>query len=216
MLVRTRKCYREEQIAKRYGLDPKAVHHVIYVEGECMRALECGDLSWGAYRDASLKRLSRMGARLEDDAPKYIERIWREHLQEPIPQVTRLWMGMRPHISIVSASNIDAQSYACGVVPHPMVANLFHHHTHSFQLGRRKGDKDYFQKLRKQLGAAPEECFFVDDLAEHVQAAQDNGIAAFHLDRVDMATLCELKAHLVEAGIPDDWVAGGNESILHC
>lgn len=216
VLVRTRKFYREEQIAKRYGLDQEAVRQVIYFEGERMRALECGDLSWRAYRDASLKCLSRMGARLNEDAPAHFTSVWRELLQEPILPVVRLWMGMRQHLNIVSASNIDAQSYEGGVAPHPMVANLFHHHTHSYRLGRRKGDADYFVKLRRQLGAQPEQCFFVDDMPEHVAAARSHGIPSFCFDKIDAATICELKARLVEAGVPSEFVTGSSFSFARC
>lgn len=216
VLVRTRKFYREEQIAKRYSLDQEEVRQVIYFEGERMRALECGDLSWRAYRDASLKRLSRMGARLNEDAPVHFASVWRELLQEPILPVARLWMGMRSHLSIVSASNIDSQSYDSGVAPHPMIANLFHHHTHSYRLGRRKGDPDYFVKLRKQLGAKPEQCFFVDDLPEHVEMARADGIPSFCFDTIDAATIGALKARLVEAGVPSEFVTGSSFITARC
>lgn len=216
VLVRTRKCYREEQIAKRYGLGQEEVRQVIYYEDERMRALECGDLSWGAYCDASLKRLSRMGARLNEDAPVHFASVWREFLQEPILPVVRLWMGMRQHLNIVSVSNIDSQSYESGVAPHPMVANLFDHHTHSYRLGRRKGDPDYFIKLRKQLGAKPEQCFFVDDMPEHVAAAQAHGILSFCLDTIDAATIGELKARLVEAGVPNEFVTNSSFDLARC
>ncbi|MEK7072951.1 MAG: HAD-IA family hydrolase [Patescibacteria group bacterium] len=216
VLVRIRRFHREEQLAKRYGLDQQEVRQVVYFEGERMRAFERGDVPWHVYREVTLQRLAQIGAQLEPDAPAHFTRIWRELLQEPILPVARLWMALGRHMNIVSASNIDSQSYESGVAPHPMVANLFHHHTHSYRLGRRKGDPDYFIKLRRQLGAQPEQCFFVDDMPEHVTAARAHGIPSFCFDKIDAATICELKARLIEAGVPSEFVTGSSFNFAPC
>lgn len=216
VLVRIREFHREEALARRYGLDQAQVREAIYFEDGRMQAFERGELPWRDYRIATLRRLQRMGAQLEDDAVEHFTRVWGELLQEPILPVARLWMALRRHMNIASVSNIDSQSFEAGVEPHPLVANVFHHHTHSFQLGRRKGDADYFPALHGVLGGRPEQWFFVDDKEEHVDAARRHGIPSFHLDRVDTATICELKARLVEAGVRSEWVSGESESVLRC
>lgn len=53
----------------------------------------------------------------------------------------------------------------------------------SATLGLRKPDPRAFAAVARDLGVSRSACVFVDDLAEHVQAARASGMRAFLLDR---------------------------------
>ncbi len=54
----------------------------------------------------------------------------------------------------------------------------------SAHLGRKKPDKEFFEKILTKLHVAPEEVLFWDDAEENVQAAQELGIHAEHFSSV--------------------------------
>ena len=48
----------------------------------------------------------------------------------------------------------------------------------SYQIGARKPEPEIYRHVLGQLGVAGEDCFFVDDLPENVEAARSHGINA--------------------------------------
>ena len=66
----------------------------------------------------------------------------------------------------------------------------------SHEQGVKKPDKEAFLNMLKKIGARPNECIFVDDMQENVDAAKRLGITA-----VRFTTLAKLKDDLARLGI---------------
>lgn len=50
----------------------------------------------------------------------------------------------------------------------------------SYQIGSRKPHPDIYRHALTELGAKGDQCFFIDDLAENIEAARAVGINAYH------------------------------------
>ena len=79
----------------------------------------------------------------------------------------------------------------------PNVLDLFDDRVLSHEVGFRKPDENIFRVALERAGIAAEECFFVDDIEEYVEAAGRLGIRAIHFQGAG-----DLKRRLGIAGDP--------------
>ena len=74
------------------------------------------------------------------------------------------------------ASNTDVLHYARSLEVQEAL-RLFDYALLSYELGLCKPDPEFFRSGLERLAISPEECVFIDDRKENVEAAQTLGIA---------------------------------------
>ena len=65
----------------------------------------------------------------------------------------------------------------------------------SHEMGSRKPEEAFYQKVLKERGLNPEDCFFVDDREENIEAAKALGIKTWHFN-AKKDSVQKIKAHL--------------------
>lgn len=78
---------------------------------------------------------------------------------------------------------------------YPML-RFFHDHVLSFKVHALKPDAAIYRAAVERAGCRPEECFFTDDIAENVEAAQREG-----LDAVVFESPSQLREEMARRGI---------------
>ncbi len=71
---------------------------------------------------------------------------------------------------------------------------------YSFDVGVRKPEKEIYEIAMQRANANPQECFFIDDLLENIQAAKQIGIEGIHFISSE-----QLKQELVHLGIINEY-----------
>lgn len=133
--------------------------------------------------------------------------------------------GTRPDYDALVAAASDIFEINCGVVPivaqlaqaghrmgvlsntcrshwehclsrYTIVAEAFSVHTLSFEVGACKPDAAIYQAAAEAAGVAPEEIFFVDDIADNVA-----GAAAAGFDAVQYTSAAQVAADLRRRGV---------------
>lgn len=77
---------------------------------------------------------------------------------------------------LVLASNTNELHYGQIREKFPEVLDLFNAQVLSFQIKRRKPDSEFFKRCITEAACRPEECVYVDDRAEFVKKAQEEGM----------------------------------------
>ena len=67
---------------------------------------------------------------------------------------------------------------------------------YSFDVGFRKPEKEIYEIAMQRANTKPQECLFIDDLLENIQAAKQIGIEGIHFRSSE-----QLKQDLVHLGI---------------
>jgi putative hydrolase of the HAD superfamily len=96
------------------------------------------------------------------------------------PGATALLARLAPRCRLASVSNTNDLHWARFDAEWSLPA-CFHANFPSYQVGKLKPDRDYFEHVLAELGAAPERVLFVDDNRINVDAAASLGIVARHV-----------------------------------
>ena len=115
----------------------------------------------------------RLGLNIE--ANRFFD-IWRSVIQ-PNEGIAGLVEGLRGRYRLAVGSNTDVLHYKRSLEVQPALRH-FDEALLSYELARCKPDVDFFRLGLDRLSATPEECFFIDDREDNVEAADSLGITA--------------------------------------
>ncbi|MBI2142206.1 HAD-IA family hydrolase, partial [Candidatus Woesearchaeota archaeon] len=73
-----------------------------------------------------------------------------------------------------SATYFEGRTSQLGIFP------LFDAVTTSFQTGLMKPDRRMYEDIARKLGASPEQCLLIDDIAEYAEEARQIRMKAIH------------------------------------
>jgi FMN phosphatase YigB (HAD superfamily) len=136
--------------------------------------LESGRISADAFLDRASVALAYRGERSE------LVRAWQE-IFEPIEKTHRLVDGLAsrfPLYLLSNTNNLHAE-YFMGEYP---VFRRFKDRVFSHEAGLMKPDPGIYRHALEKFGLEAGEAFFVDDLAENVEAARGEGIQSHQYD----------------------------------
>lgn len=102
-------------------------------------------------------------------------------------------------LETAALSNTNAEHWA-RISAYPTVMRI-RHHLPSHRLGLHKPDHSIYRRAEQQLGYAPDQIVFFDDIKENVEAARDVGWHAHHIDPA-ASPGDQIGASLREYGIP--------------
>lgn len=91
-------------------------------------------------------------------------------------------------VELITASNIDLMRFL--YVKQTGALQCFERFGLSYEMKTRKPDPAFFEKLLGLTGSRKEECLFVDDRAENVEAAAAFGLTAVRYDQLQHDTFC--------------------------
>jgi len=169
-----------EQIGRVTGLPAQEVRQRLFEDG-LIREYELGRVS----TQEGLGHLSRRlgNCDLEELHRAACDIFW---LNESIvPVIERLSSDGWP---LVMVSNVN-EAHMRWIDERFPVVRHFKLRALSFEVGSRKPDAGIYMAAAKLAGAEPAECFFTDDIAEHIEAARRLGFDAWQFK--DTAGLVE-------------------------
>jgi len=103
--------------------------------------------------------------------------------------------GLAARYRLVLLSNTNAIHFAMIREHYPMLRH-FHDRILSYEVRAMKPRREIYQAALECCGCPPEECFYIDDIAAYVEAAQRLGI-----DAVQFESLAQLERELKARGI---------------
>lgn len=179
------------ELSERHGLPRSSVFETLY-RTETWRDIERGVGDPEAWR-------ARAHAELETRAGKTLPALheeWRLS-QRPIAANLALVERLRPPYLVSVLSNADA-SLRRRLVDEMRIHHLFDDIVCSAEVGMAKPEVEIFRLAAARLGVAPDECVFVDDWDQNVDAARAVGMTAicYRQDKGD-----DLGALLAAAGV---------------
>lgn len=119
----------------------------------------------------------------------------------PIPSTFRLIKALKPVYKLGLLSNTNEWHYEYGIKP-VEVYPLFDAVTLSFQVKAMKPDERIYRDALSKLHCSPEECVYIDDLQENVDAAAALGITGIRYTN-HAALIDGLRTVGVATGEPD-------------
>lgn len=169
----------------------------VLVDFEFVKQLEgiaagCGKpVEWPTERDEEMQDAVERG-RIDDAAfVAYLNEA--KGLSWQVDDLVAIWRGTYTRNAVGWGLLQDAVR---ADIPVYLLSNLAHHHTRalegnwsgffddvtgrffSYELGCSKPDPEIYRQVLDRLGARGEQCFFIDDMAENVEAARAEGIEA--------------------------------------
>src|SRR5262249_41225688 len=137
------------------------------------RGYECGELDDRQFFDAIQATLGRD---VELDFDTFSE-WWGDVFWEN-RDVVELFREIQDQVTLVMLSNTNNLHMANVREHYPDLLNLFQDHILSFREGRLKPAPDLFYRAMGAAGpnVRPEECLYIDDVAEFVSAAEKLGM----------------------------------------
>lgn len=149
---------------------PKEVQRILGGSG-LPKKYESGEISSAEFFETTC-RLLDMRVTYE----KFAE-VWGE-IFAPDPLVPEsLLTSLRERHRMVLLSNTNDMHFTIAQRRYPLLRH-FHEFVLSYQVGAMKPDARIYQLAIAAAGCAAQECFFVDDLPENVDAARHEGIDA--------------------------------------
>jgi glucose-1-phosphatase len=113
----------------------------------------------------------------------------------PVPENHELIRRLKPHYKLGLLSNTSKWHYEHAIRPVD-VFPLFDAVTLSFEVQALKPSPAIYYDMLRKLDSRPEECVYIDDLAENVTAAAGTGMHAIHYHSPG-----QLRRSLTEFGI---------------
>jgi HAD superfamily hydrolase (TIGR01509 family) len=111
------------------------------------------------------------------------EEAWLEPYSGPMPGIAALLAEVAKEHRLVLLSNVDGYYWPVVRAMQPELG-YFDEVLLSCELGLAKPDAEIFHRASDAAGAAPGECFFVDDTLVNVEAARALGFQAHHFTGV--------------------------------
>jgi putative hydrolase of the HAD superfamily len=111
---------------------------------------------------------------IPDDKMREIISLWKENWKMD-PEMIVIAKNLSKKYTIAVLSNVDKLStemYKDDLT----IINFIKHQFRSFELGLIKPEREIYEYTLKKLNTNPEECIFIDDKEENVNAANKLGI----------------------------------------
>ncbi|MGA9623254.1 MAG: HAD family phosphatase [Bryobacteraceae bacterium] len=121
-------------------------------------------------------------------------KLWSGIFTDPlIPEA--MLEGLAARYKLLLLSNTNAIHFEMIRENYPLLRH-FHERILSYEMHAMKPRREIFQAALERCGCRPEECFYTDDIAAYVEAAQRLGI-----DAVRFESLAQLERELKARGI---------------
>lgn len=167
---------------------PKEVQRILGGSG-LPKKYESGEVSSAEFFDTTC-RLLDMNVTYE----KFTQ-VWGEiFAPEPLVPETLL-TSLRARHRLILLSNTNDMHFTLAEQRYPLLRH-FDEYILSYKVGAMKPEPRIYQQAIAAAGCAASECFFVDDLAENVEAARRAGI-----DAALFTSLAQLRSDLAARGI---------------
>jgi putative hydrolase of the HAD superfamily len=168
-----------------------------YAAGEIRRRIAASDLverfETGLIEPLDFgAQLSRILA-LDMDYADFCK-LWSSIFTDPLVPEAML-EGLAARYRLVLLSNTNAIHFETIRENYPLLRH-FHERILSYEVHAMKPRPEIFQAALERCGCPPEECFYTDDIAAYVEAAQRLGI-----DAVQFESLAQLERELKARGI---------------
>ena len=187
VLVLTRWDRVTQPLAKLSGLSPEGVLEEI-VSGDAYYPFMRGEFDqWEFHR--------RLSEQLKMDlSPERLFEIW-PNIIIPNGEINTLIEMLKRRYRLVIGSNTDVLHHRRCIEVQEALQH-FDDALVSYELGCCKPDAAFFRRGLEKLSASPEECVFIDDRKENVDAAQSQSIAT-----IQYSSVSQLESDLARMGI---------------
>ena len=108
--------------------------------------------------------------------------------------------ALNKQYSIWLLSNTNPKHIQDEIEKRYLFPSLVNGAVYSFDVGVRKPEKEIYEIAMQRANANPQECLFIDDLLENIQAAKQIGIEGIHFISCE-----QLKQELVHLGIINEY-----------
>ena len=108
--------------------------------------------------------------------------------------------ALNKQYSIWLLSNTNPKHIQDEIEKRYLFPSLVNGAVYSFDVGVRKPEKEIYEIAMQRANANPQECLFIDDLLENIQAAKQIGIEGVHFISTE-----QLKQELVHLGIINEY-----------
>ena len=108
--------------------------------------------------------------------------------------------ALNKQYSIWLLSNTNPKHIQDEIEKRYLFPSLVNGAVYSFDVGVRKPEKEIYEIAMQRANANPQECLFIDDLLENIQAAKQIGIEGIHF-----ISSGQLKQELVHLGIINEY-----------
>ena len=108
--------------------------------------------------------------------------------------------ALNKQYSIWLLSNTNPKHIQDEIEKRYLFPSLINGAVYSFDVGVRKPEKEIYEIAMQRANANPQECLFIDDLLENIQAAKQIGIEGIHFISSE-----QLKQELVRLGIINEY-----------
>ena len=108
--------------------------------------------------------------------------------------------ALNKQYSIWLLSNTNPKHIQDEIEKRYLFPSLVNGAVYSFDVGLRKPEKEIYEIAMQRANANPQECLFIDDLLENIQAAKQIGIEGIHFISSE-----QLKQELVHLGIINEY-----------
>ena len=108
--------------------------------------------------------------------------------------------ALNKQYSIWLLSNTNPKHIQDEIEKRYLFPSLVNGAVYSFYVGVRKPEKEIYEIAMQRANANPQECLFIDDLLENIQAAKQIGIEGIHFISSE-----QLKQELVRLGIINEY-----------
>ncbi|NCS71096.1 MAG: HAD family phosphatase [Candidatus Aenigmarchaeota archaeon] len=109
---------------------------------------------------------------ITDEEMKKLIQVWLNNWKLDSSMV-KFAKKLKPKYKLIMLSNVDFDS---AKKSEEIGLNFFDHKFRSFELGIVKPERKIYEHVLKKIKAKPEECVFIDDKIEDVEAAEKLGI----------------------------------------
>ncbi|MBL7170198.1 MAG: HAD family phosphatase [Candidatus Aenigmarchaeota archaeon] len=133
------------------------------------------------------------GTAISEENNKKIFGLWIKNWELDFDMVV-FAKKLRPKYKLVILSNADREGIENSGRDNRL--DFFDQKFHSFDLGMVKPDMEIYEYVLKELNAKSEECVFIDDKAENIEAAEKLGIHGIVFENKE-----QLKQDLEELGV---------------
>lgn len=153
-----------------------------FMKSDLHAAFESGSIDEKEFRNGIRMAFNK---EWEDE---WIDQVWNTLLLTIPKERIQLLKNLRKNHHLYLLSNTNSIHFR--VVeeiflkdhPEDTFLGLFDRVFLSHEMGLRKPDKKIYEKVIEEIGAAPEECIFFDDLQENLNAAKEVGLHTYLID----------------------------------
>jgi len=112
------------------------------------------------------------GCSIEEKTIEKLFKIWVDNWEFDYEKIS-FAKKFKGRYRLIILSNADAEAIKSRKID---LLDFFERKFHSFDLGMIKPERNIYEYVLKEIKSKPEECVFIDDKPENVQAAKELGI----------------------------------------